>query len=188
LIDSRHTAALAAVGVVAAPPDVAAAIASALESVKGCEVVSVAGCDSSPHMLFEQPRLCLLVAYVGDDSTRRQAHELLRLTKSRKPAIPVVLLAESEFDAAAAEFIVAGAADCLLRPINLSRLTFLFDFLTLRQRTCSFERSAAISRRTASSAGGLVFASGAAQHLYMQASRLARVDSTVLLQGETGSG
>jgi DNA-binding response OmpR family regulator len=180
LFSSRQILATAPVGVVDAPPDLAAEIASALASVKGCELVAARGSAQAANLLLEQQRLSLLVVYVGSSAFRRSTG--LRLTKSRQPAVPVVVLAESTFEGGTAEIVAAGAADCLLRPINLSRLTFLCDFLTLRQRTCSFPpEPAAADKSVARSAGGLVFASEAARRLLAWLP-VWRVDTTVLLQ------
>jgi len=176
--------------VVNAPPELADTIASTLAPVKGCTLIAARTTAHAAQLLLGQRRLGLFVVYVGDTATCQAVHGLLRLAASCKPAVPVVVLAESSFEEAAAEWVAAGAADCLLRPLNLSRLAFLFDFLTLRQRTCGClpEAAAVASASPARTSGGLVFASAVAHRLQAMAARLARVDTTVLLQGETGSG
>ena len=173
-----------------APPELADTITSTLAPVKGCTLVAARTTGQAAHLLVGQRRLGLLVVYVGDTAACQAVHELLRLAARRKPAVPVVVLTESSFEEAAAEFVAAGAADCLLRPLDLSRLAFLCDFLTLRQRTCRFlpKAAAVASASPAQTSGGLVFASEVAQRLQAMAARLGRVDTTVLLQGETGSG
>src|SRR5262249_21177321 len=129
--------ATAAVGVVNAPPELTDTIASTLAPVKGCTLLAAPSIAIAANTLLGKRQLCLLVVYVGDDDDCRALHELLCLVASRNPAVPVVVVTESSFERAAAEFVAAGAADCLMRPLNLSRLAFLFDFLTLRQRTLS---------------------------------------------------
>jgi DNA-binding NtrC family response regulator len=84
-----------------------------------------------------------------------------------------------------------GAVDCLPRPLDLSRLALLVDLLTVRAR---YGRPADLRdcpRDEADKPGdteGFLFADAAMRQLRAQLQRVAPLETTILLTGETGTG
>ena len=192
MVAPQKIAGTTAIGLVGAQPELGACVSGAMAAIKGCELVQPEDQFEAANLIHHDSALGLLLVFVADAAGKEAAQELIRLAQARKPAVPVVVLAEAALAADTAEFLSWGAADSLLRPLNLSRLTFLIDFLTLRMRTCAGQANSAFPSfaEAAKNAcpGGLIFPSEAGQRLYATAVKLARVDTTVLLQGETGSG
>ncbi len=180
--------------------------AELLSSISSC-IRQVAGCGVGHHLtiaaaiqsLSSQGNAGLLLVYLDGRADLPATLELLALAMSRSPAIPLVVIAESEGHIDRGELLNAGAVDCLLRPLNLSRLSFLIDFLTLRARSMGSIATDDVSEwepaenlaPTSSEvpvSSSLVFVSECSKSLLKTVKRLAQVDSNVLLTGETGAG
>ncbi len=126
-----------------------------------------------------------------DSQPTEEAVELVRTVRETWPTMPVLTMG-AEIDAAQTlELLRLGVVECLTRPYNISRLRFLVDILTVRAR------HPASAKRTACDPGelaetehleGLVVVSPAARELVSQLRRVAPLDSTILLTGETGTG
>lgn len=197
--------------------------AELVASINSC-IRNIAGCGVGHHPTIAQARESLpsqenpglLLVYLKERSDLPAALELITLAQSRSPAIPLVVIAESEGDIDRGELLNAGAADCLLRPLNLSRLAFLIDFLTLRARSMGSianvdvaewetvpppaRSQVPVPKRHVSASpvpapvseipvpANMVFVSERSKSLLKTVRRLAHVDSNVLLTGETGTG
>ena len=127
----------------------------------------------------------------------------MTLAQAENPAIPCIVIAESEEVLDSGLFLKAGAMDCLTRPLNLSRLAFLIDFLTLRVRTIgsiarddgsnweppkNLEPPPIAEPARTPEAVRLIFESERSKSVLKAIRQLAHVDSSVLFTGETGSG
>ncbi|HUE70041.1 MAG TPA: sigma-54 dependent transcriptional regulator [Pirellulaceae bacterium] len=172
------------------PADLVSAVSKCVQSVPSCDLDHHAELEHVSDAVLNRPKIGLLLVYAEGRQQRQVVRRLLRQAQQRRPSLPVVVLTEADLHADHGDFLSAGAADCLARPLNLSRLTFLVDFLTLRSRSLGPARKAApapVSEELASPLG-LVFVSPESRTLLVTAQRLAQVDSTILLSGETGSG
>jgi DNA-binding NtrC family response regulator len=115
--------------------------------------------------------------------------DLLRAVASAKQPVATVVLSDRSRPQDALRLLRLGAADYLERPLDLQRLAYLMDVLTLRARFRAEkapERPAAVSLTEHDSF--LYAPSAAMQRLMGQVQRIAPLDTTVLLTGETGTG
>lgn len=124
----------------------------------------------------------------GSDDT--QAARLLRKLTSARQSVPVIVLCDEHRPEQILQLLRLGAADCLSRPLDLHRLCYLLDVLTVRARY-----TARVSSPVAEPAENLsrdqVFLftpQGAMGMLIKQVQRVASQHTTVLLGGETGTG
>ncbi len=123
-----------------------------------------------------------------------------QLGELTQPA-PAVVVIDPPSAEVQLELMLAGAVDCLPRPLNLNRFAFLVDVLTIRARLAPAEavqaeiapapaeiepaRSESLELpRSAHIAGS----SRSMRQISEQIARVAPLASTVLLTGETGSG
>src|SRR5205823_2357311 len=119
-----------------------------------------------------------------------EALRLLRLLSGMKHPAPAVVLAEHDRPEEALRLLRRGAADHLSRPLDLSRLAYLIDTLTVRVR-CTEHASALAGTqiRHLGSQQPFFFAESAAMGLLMEQVQLvAPQETTLLLNGETGTG
>src|SRR5262249_15540912 len=84
-----------------------------------------------------------------------------------------------------------GAVDCLTRPLNLNRLSYLIDVLTVRARSLARVPSAASTAAVENLSRDRPFpfmSSGPMERMREQIQRAGPQNQTVLLGGETGTG
>lgn len=170
-------------------------VGNCVAGVSGCRFLHVEKLTQAAEVLLHRESLGMLLVCVQNEDQAHLVHELHQLLQTVLPGTPLVVLADAEAAVQKSRFLSDGAADCLSRPFNLSRLTFLIDFLTLRGRTL---RTASIATRALAApttvepqqvaAAGMTYESPEDKALVARAARLAQVDTTVLLNGETGSG
>jgi DNA-binding NtrC family response regulator len=129
--------------------------------------------------------------HVASPATVEQAIHVLGEIARFKSPVPTVVLSEHDDVEMKVNLLRLGAVDCLLRPLDLSRLALLVDLLTVRAR---YGPSADIRddpRGEAEEPGGtegFLFADAAMRRLREQLERVAPLETTILLTGETGTG
>jgi DNA-binding NtrC family response regulator len=173
------------------PSDVTNIVARCASEVAGCVVKSYRELADAAQALLVEDVADVLVIYIEKPECRAAARELILLAQQRRPATPVVVIAEPSLKSDFGDFLACGVADCLVRPLNLSRLTFLIDFLTLRPRSLPMAAptlTAHANHELAFASGDTSFVAAGSQTALAMARRLSQVDSTILLSGETGSG
>jgi len=159
------------------------ALSSALEELvqatRSCYFAAVEADDLADSLDAHGAGLAILCC--GPVLSPDRALALTGELMSRSPAIPAVVVAENHSPEQMLAFLQRGAVDCLPRPLNLARVAFLIDVLTIRARLLPVQSPVAAR-------AGAVFRSQAMQRLMEQIVHAARVDATVLFTGETGTG
>ena len=135
-----------------------------------------------------RPDVALVLVHLPAGGDVAEAARLLKaVAAARRPVAAVVLSDRYQAEQALA-LMRAGAADCLERPLDLARLAYLADVLTVRQRYAAPRQEPAPVRRI-DGPQPFLFESGAAMgELMEQVHRVAPQETTVLLTGETGTG
>jgi two-component system response regulator HydG len=168
------------------------AVEGAVDSVDrlGLEVV---GSVEVLREYVSSGQAALVLLHPGPEQTIATVAGLLQeLAKTRTGVETVVIHDEHQSDWTLA-LLRLGAAECLARPLDLSRLTYLVDVLTLQARHGAPRATAAtghppLVRLGKSSSSFLFEPSTKMGTLIGQVRRIAPQDSTVLLGGETGTG
>src|SRR5262245_16804944 len=78
--------------------------------------------------------IALFLYHLGRDDGIEEATELLKTIVAAKRPVATLILGEQYRPEQALALLQVGAADCLARPFDLSRLGFLIDVLTVRAR------------------------------------------------------
>ena len=124
------------------------------------------------------------------DATTR----LLRIIAEAKRPLPTLALSDRHRAEQALALLRAGVADYLSRPLDLSRLTYLIDVLTLRSRLTRSTFASVAARQPAPIPPpgdddlGLSPPVTSMERMMDQIRRVASQDTTILLGGETGTG
>jgi two-component system response regulator HydG len=117
---------------------------------------------------------------------------LLHRVAASGAATPTVVIADAYRPEDTLALLRQGAADCLGRPLDLRRLAYLADTLTLRARYLAGRTAPAADDFAADELGGeerfLYPRGGEMGRLMKQVHTVAPQDTTVLLGGETGTG
>ena len=140
---------------------------------------------------IERGEVWVALVHVTQADDEDQLACLLKEHRLGCAQIPVIAFTEGDDLDQRRRLLTLGAVDCLPRPLDLSRLAFLLDVLTVRRR---YESAAVAERRTPQIAApthsvpGFLVVSQAMRELFSQISALGSLDTTVLLTGETGTG
>jgi DNA-binding NtrC family response regulator len=148
--------------------------------------------------------LGLILFHVMDRRDADEAGRLLRKIASSRRGVAVIVLGDRHDPRQALSLLRQGAVDFLRRPIDLGRLAYLIEGLTVRARCAGPQRASSpvsedgmvksrlepvpILARQAISHPLADLCSAALGPLIEQVCRIAPQDTTVLLGGETGTG
>lgn len=174
---------------VTAQNDIQKLVGSLVGDTAGCRLQCVADYETA-RTLVRSLEIGLCLTHVLDGAPV-QARQFLDDITQQSARIPVVVLCDRDDPAVRLELLRHGAIDCLTRPLDLSRLSFLIDMLTLRARHQVMPAAAMQERKAAEEPEELndfIVRGTAMRNLCSQLRSIAPLDTTVLLEGETGSG
>jgi DNA-binding NtrC family response regulator len=136
------------------------------------------------------PDLTLLLLHLPAQADSDSLAELVRAALALGRPVATVVLSDRHRAADTLRFLRLGAADCLDRPLDVNRLVYLIDVLTVRARYAA--------SRISQEQPGIVRLGDGDPFLYVstkasegwveRVKRVAPRDATVLLTGETGTG
>lgn len=160
-------------------------IAACCELVQSIDELSLLDCHPRDVAAYvEREDVALVLVHLPEENSADEAAEVLqRVGATQRPVATLVLSDHYKPDQALA-LLRRGAADYLSRPLDLGRLAYLVDTLTLRFRNLSPAASPARELHSSASHGP----SCALAEILERARLFAPYDSTILLGGETGSG
>jgi DNA-binding NtrC family response regulator len=134
----------------------------------------------------------LLLVHLPAGADAGVVSPLLHHVASSGAATPTVVIADAYLPEDTLALLRQGAADCLGRPLDLHRLAYLVDTLTLRARYLAARAAPApdevVAEELSPGERFLYARGGAMGRLMGQVRTVAPQDTTVLLGGETGTG
>ncbi len=140
---------------------------------------------------LEHEAVVLVLAHQAAGREVDEVANLLRLVTSMRRPVATVVLSDQHQAEEALALLRLGAADYLSRPLDLNRLAYLIDILTVRARYAS-PLLAAEDPMPVKVLGEedpfLYLPSAGMGRLMEHIQRVAPQDTTVLLHGETGTG
>ena len=145
------------------------------------------GTDMAIRRLEEDDVGLVLLYHSGSKSDK----DMRRILKAACDNLaPTVVLSDEDDAQSRMQYLGWGAVDCLPRPLDVRRLAFLIDLLGVRNKPAVASPSVAVAPANASlpSKHDYLVASPAISTMMSQVRRVAPLDTTVLLVGETGSG
>jgi DNA-binding NtrC family response regulator len=142
---------------------------------------------------LDEPEIALVVAHLGMHREVDLVAELLRKVSAANRPLATIIISEHDQAEQALTLLRLGAAENLTRPLDLSRLGYLCDVLTLRARAACKAECQAVSETEAVACWGdeepfLFLPSAPMGEVMEQIQRVAPQDTTLILTGETGTG
>jgi DNA-binding NtrC family response regulator len=144
---------------------------------------SLAGARS----LLGLPDVALFVVHVRRAGDISGAADLVRASSALAEPVKTVIIGERGQTEAGLLLLRAGAVDYLERPLDLRRFALLVDVLTVRSRL-ELARSTPAPNHAPADEALLAHLAGPMRRVLDQVRRVAPTNSTILLQGETGTG
>lgn len=162
-----------------------------VSSVRGCRLSVLQGFDQCLAEI-EDLNSALLLIHLDDLSQLERVAAITRHNAVVRRSVAVIVIAETHDGETAAALLRQGVADVLSRPLDLRRLNFLIDSLSLRARYSDDQTPAVASNSdeslSSSRAGWLYYGSRKTSTIVERIDRVAKTEATVLLTGETGTG
>jgi two-component system response regulator AtoC len=168
----------------------AQAVRDVVASTKACRFEGTAGIEAARSRLLRGD-VSLALAYLDHPNNVQQVADLLGGIANAGIPVPTVVVSENSEPEVTLTALRLGAADCLTRPLDLSRLAFLVDILTVRARcepTVSSRSPVSDSEKPQVGSPGFLFRGPELGNLAPQLRKVALSDSTVCLTGATGTG
>ena len=165
-------------------------VGRAVGGVPGCRLL-VLGKLGEDGLLPRSDELALVFFHLASPDHEADFIRLLQEVAASSKPIAVVAIGDGRRPEQAANLLRRGAADYLTRPLNIRRLAFLTDVLTIRLRNVRAWSEIAPDLGTARRVGkdkSFLYCSKRMTSIVEQASTIANLDTTVLLTGETGTG
>ncbi len=138
-----------------------------------------------------RPGVALVVAHQDEASDASNVTRLIQAVALTNPSAPVLVVADRHSAARALAYLRLGAADYLARPLDLVRLAYLADVLTLEARYGTRGATAPDPEpvQLLEDEGSFLYLKSTPMgRLMEQVRRVAPQDVTILLGGETGTG
>ncbi len=171
-------------------PSDAETLCELVSSVHGCipeHVKSVA--EAADHAQYGGVGLVLI--RINDEKDETQTVRLMETVANSPKPLPVIVLGGRDDLALRLKLSRLGVVDYMLSPLNISRLKFLIDLLTVAPRSRRPDISAdwtPCPQSVPDRVDGFLLGDPLMRKLLDQAKTVAPLETTILLNGETGTG
>jgi DNA-binding NtrC family response regulator len=170
--------------------DLSQTVADLVADIPGLSLQIVSTTDQA--LLFVQrEEAALVVVHSARAGDGEDALSFIQHVAAAQRSIATLVIGEQYQAQQALALLRAGAADYLARPLDLGRLAYLIEMLTLRARHTvpAAEAPAAIPVQTLGSKDLFFYMpAGGMARMMGQIQRVAPQETTILLGGETGTG
>lgn len=131
----------------------------------------------------------LVLAPISSQTDADHVAGWLERVRAQCKPIPTLLICDREQSDLALPLLRLGAVDCFDRPLDLGRLAYLVDMLTMRARLAPRPVEAPNTPQfLGQDKSFLSLPSSPSGDILKQVSRIAPLDTTIMLVGETGTG
>jgi two-component system response regulator AtoC len=163
-------------------------ITTALSAIDACRMENAASLEAGLRRAVDG-EVDVLLPCLSSRIDEKQVSWLLREMANRQCTLPVIAISDEDDPDLRLRLIQLGAVDCLVRPLDLSRLAFLVEFVTVRLRClpCAVTPPARTDEQ-GSGVDAFLAQTPAMRRLMEKVHTVAPFDCTVLLLGETGTG
>jgi DNA-binding NtrC family response regulator len=168
------------------------AVHGAIEPVRNLVLEVIPGVDEACDGVTRDDVVLVLV-HQDCEGDAAEVTRLLRAIAEAKRPLPTLVLSNQHRAEQALALLRSGVADYLSRPLDLSRLTYLIDVLTLRARLARPKVKPEAPRPVPIKCLGdddpfFYQPATSMERMMEQVRRVASQDTTILLGGETGTG
>jgi len=170
-------------------PSLVESVSGVIRSIADLRLLVLAEAEEACSLLERDGAALVLVHLPQSDPVDRVTRLLQVATASKRP-VPVVIIGDRPNAGRALDLLRRGVVDYLPRPLDLGRLAYLADLLTVRAR-CEAGLTAAGEQKVevlGKKDRFLYVRSAGMGRLMEQVLRVAPQETTLLLGGETGTG
>ena len=171
------------------------AVREVIDSIDDLDLIVAPGASEAHHVIARE-NVVLVLAHQDCIGEADRVIRLLRAIGEAKRCLPTIVLSNRHRPDQALELLRSGVADYLCRPLELSRLTYLIDVLTLRPRLVPsaygpvkrMQAEEEVFPALGAVRSGFDPPATSMDRMMDQIRKVAALDTTILLGGETGTG
>jgi DNA-binding NtrC family response regulator len=168
------------------------AVKGAIEATSKFRLDVVADVDEVCNSIVEHDQIVVVLVHLKKQNHVAGLTRLLQTISITRPSVVTLVIAEEPHPEQVLALLRLGVADCLTRPLDLNRLVYLIQVLTIEFRYGTPRPApAAIGSRIellGDGSGFLYDDQGRMGRTIEQIRRIAPLNTTILLDGETGTG
>lgn len=175
-------------------PSLVKAVSETIRSIRGFQLLVVADIDKACKELIEHEEIVVTLIHLDGMTNVSGVTRILKMDAPNRQPMVTIVISEHDHPEQALIFSRLGVAECMIRPLDLNRLKYLIDVLTIHTRYGIPPRPQ-VTGPDLGEVGTLgedrpfVFLMGDRMgRTIEQIKRIAPTETTVMIGGETGTG
>jgi DNA-binding NtrC family response regulator len=169
------------------------AVREAVQETRGFQLAVAGDIDTACNQILGHDQTLVTLVHLDDRTNVAGLTQILQTTALARRPVVTIVITEHANPEQALTLVRLGVADCLSRPLNLSRLSYLIDYLTIQARYglrhgAALERDSADILSLGDKSPFLFIANARMGRMVDQIQRIAPLETTIMIGGETGTG
>jgi DNA-binding NtrC family response regulator len=170
------------------------AVTEVIQSIKGFRLAVVPDVETACNEIIEHDQIVVTLVHLDGKTNVSGLTRVLQLDMSERRPMVTIVISEHDHPEQALIFSRLGVAECVSRPLDMHRLSYLIDVLTIESRYGLPPRPRIVEpdlgevRSLGDESPFLFLPAGRMGRTVEQIRRIAPMDTTVMIGGETGTG
>ena len=170
------------------------AVSEVIQTIRGFRLVVAPDVETACNEILEHEEIVVTLVHLDGTTNVSGLTRVLQVDAPERRPMVTIVISEHEHPEQALIFSRLGVAECVSRPLDMSRLSYLIDILTIESRYGLPPRPRIVEQGLAEvqSLGDespfLFLPAGRMGKTVEQMKRIAPLDTTVMIGGETGTG
>ncbi len=170
------------------------AVSEVIQSIRGFRLVVVPDVETACNEIIEHDEIVVTLVHLDGKTNVSGLTRVLQVDAPERRPMVTIVISEHEHPEQALIFSRLGVAECVSRPLDMHRLSYLIDVLTIESRYGLPPRPRIVEadlgevRSLGDEPPFLYLPAGRMGKTVEQIKRIAPLDTTVMIGGETGTG
>ncbi len=170
------------------------AVSEVIQSIRGFRLLVVPDIETACNAILEQDEIVVTLVHLDGKTNASGLTRVLQVNAPDRRPMVTIVISDHAHPEQTLIFSRLGVAECMSRPLDLGRLSYLIDILTIETRYGFPPRPRVLEpdldevRSLGDEAPFFFVATGRMGRAIEQIKRIAPLDTTVMLGGETGTG
>jgi DNA-binding NtrC family response regulator len=170
------------------------AVSEVIQSVRGFRLAVVPDIETACNEILEREEILVTLVHLDGHTNASGLTRVLQVDAPGRRPMVTILISEHSHPEQALIFSRLGVTECMSRPLDLSRLSYLIDILTIETRFGLPPRPPVVEpdlgevRSLGDQPPFLFVCGGRMARAIEQIKKIAPLETTVMIGGETGTG
>ncbi len=175
-------------------PSLVNSVNDVIQSIRGFRLLVVPDVETASNEIVEREEIVVTLVHLDGTTNVSGLTRVLQIDVPERRRMVTIVISEHAHPEQALIFSRLGVAECVSRPLDLSRLSYLIDILTIEARYGLPPRPPIVEpdlgevRSLGDEPPFYFLPAGRMGRAVEQIKRIAPLDTTVMIGGETGTG